>query len=443
METREAVTLDARAQHRLFVLTQVLEGRLSVADVMSLLERSERQVKRLLAAVRHEGAAALVHGNRGRAPVHRTPEGLRARLVELATTTYAGVNRAHLAELLAEREGIQVPERTLRRVLAEAGVSPVRRRRRPPHRSRRERAAQAGRLLQVDGSRHRWLGPDRPFLTLLGAIDDATGIVTAAVFRAQEDAAGYLELFARTVAGYGVPLEVYSDRHGIFVVEGRRAPTLEEQLRGEEPRTQVGCALHEAGIGWIGAHSPQAKGRVERLWGTLQDRLLAELRLAGATTLEEANIVLGAHLSRHNARFAVEPADPEPAWRPWPHERAPESVFCSVPTPGRQRRDHRLVGHEPRAACTTRAAQLGGLRRRPRGAPRRQSLGSSRRDLVPGLACAAQSGAPARTLGQPSQRRQARPRLASGTGSAQRSLASAVRSPLAQVATIAAAMRVG
>ena len=328
METREAVTLDARAQHRLFVLTQVLEGRLSVADVMSLLERSERQVKRLLAAVRHEGAAALVHGNRGRAPVHRTPEGLRGRLVELATTTYAGVNRAHLAELLAEREGIQVPERTLRRVLAEAGVSPVRRRRRPPHRSRRERAAQAGRLLQVDGSRHRWLGPDRPFLTLLGAIDDATGIVTAAVFRAQEDAAGYLELFARTVAGYGVPLEVYSDRHGIFVVEGRRAPTLEEQLRGEEPRTQVGCALHEAGIGWIGAHSPQAKGRVERLWGTLQDRLLAELRLAGATTLEEANIVLGAHLSRHNARFAVEPADPEPAWRPWPHERAPESVFC-------------------------------------------------------------------------------------------------------------------
>lgn len=247
METSEAVILDAPAQHRLFVLTQVLDGRLAVADAARLLGRSERQVRRLLAALRRDGAAGLVHGNRGRAPVHRTPEGLRARLVELATTTNARVNRAHLAELLAGREGIKIPERTLRRVLADAGVRPVRRRRLPRHRIRRERAAQAGRLLQVDGSRHRWLGPDGPYLTLLGAIDDATGIATAAVFRAQEDTAGYLELFARTIAGYGVPLEVYSDRHGIFVVEGRRAPTLEEQLRGEEPRTQVGRAFARGG----------------------------------------------------------------------------------------------------------------------------------------------------------------------------------------------------
>jgi transposase len=328
MDTRETVTLDRHAQHRLFVLTQVLEGRVSFADACRLLQRSERQVRRLLAALRADGAAGLVHGNRGRAPVHRTPDGLRARLVELATTTYAGCNRSHLADLLAEREGIVIADRTLRRILAEAGVAPARKRRPRRHRSRRERMGQAGRLVQVDGSRHRWLGPDAPFLTLLAAIDDATGVVTAAVFRAQEDAAGYLELLTRTVAGYGRPLEVYSDRHGIFVVEGRRDPTIEEQLAGERPRTQVGRALAEAGIGWIGARSPQAKGRIERLWRTLQDRLLAELRLAGATTIEAANAVLAAYLPRHNARFAVPAADPASAWRPWDLDRAVESVFC-------------------------------------------------------------------------------------------------------------------
>jgi transposase len=328
METRETVTLDRRAQQRLFVLTQVLEGRISITDAGRVLERSERQIRRLLARLRRDGAGGLVHGNHGRPPRHRTPDGLRARLVELATTTYVGVNRAHLADLLAEREGIVVPERTLRRILAEAGVAPVRRRRPRRHRSRRERAAQAGRLLQVDASRHRWLGPDGPFLTLVGAIDDATGIVTGAVFRAQEDAAGYFTVLARTVHGHGLPLEVYSDRHGIFVVEGRRAATLEEQLAGAGPRTQVGRALAEAGIGWIGARSPQAKGRIERLWGTLQDRLTAELRLAGAASIEEANAVLQAHVARHNARFAIAPDDPVPAWRPWPRGRPVESVFC-------------------------------------------------------------------------------------------------------------------
>lgn len=328
METRETITLDSRTQHRLFVITQVLDGRLDVAAAARLLELSVRQVRRLVAALRADGAAGLVHGNRGRAPVHRTSDIVRATLLELATTTYAGVNRAHLADLLAEREGIAIPERTLRRILAEAGLVPARRRRPPRHRSRRERVSQAGGLLQLDGSRHRWLGNQGPFLTLIGAIDDATGIVTAGRFRAQEDAAGYFAILDRTVRQFGIPAEVYTDRHGVFVVETRRPLTIEEQLEGKTPRTQVGRALHEAGIGWIGARSPQAKGRIERLWGTLQDRLVAELRLAGATSLDEANVVLDAYLPRHNERFAVGPADDDPVWRPWTAERPIESVFC-------------------------------------------------------------------------------------------------------------------
>ena len=157
--------------------------------------------------------------------------------------------------------------------------------------------------------------------------DDAIGIVTAATFREAEDAAGYLEVFRRTVASYGRPLAIYSDRHGIFIKNPHRPPTLVEQLAGKRGFTQVGRALDEAAIGWIGAGSPQAKGRVERLWGTQQDRLVSELRRAGAATIEEANVVLARSLPRHNRRFAIEPADPESAWRAWPAELDLAAVF--------------------------------------------------------------------------------------------------------------------
>jgi transposase len=328
MDTEETVTLDTRDRHRLFVLDHVRDGHLTAEEAARVLHLSVRQVRRLLAGLREEGVEALVHGNRGRSPAHRTPDALRERLVGLATTTYAGVSRAHLAELLAEREGIAIPERTLRRILAEAGVAPVRRRRPRHHRSRRERMGRAGELLQVDGSRHRWLGPDRPFLTLVGAVDDATGLVTAGTFREQEDAAGYLAVLTATIGAHGLPMAIYSDRHTLFATDRPRRPTLEEQLAGREPRTQVGRALEQAGIGWIGARSPQAKGRVERLWGTLQDRLVSELRLAGAASLTDANEVLAGYLPRHNDRFAVPPADPQPAWQAWDLVDPVEAVLC-------------------------------------------------------------------------------------------------------------------
>ena len=179
------------------------------------------------ATYRAEGAAGLAHGNRGRAPGHRTPEALRARLVELARTTYAGVNRAHLAELLAEREGITITERTLRRILDEAGLAPVYRRRRARHRSRRDRMAREGLLLQVDGSRHDWLESRGPLLTLVGGIDDATSRLTGATFREAADAAGYFIMLIQTARRYGLPGALYSDRHGIFVDPPRSCfPTL-------------------------------------------------------------------------------------------------------------------------------------------------------------------------------------------------------------------------
>jgi transposase len=188
METREAITLDTRAQQRLMVLTHVMAGELEHEPAAAVLELSVRQLRRLLDRYRTDGAAAFVHGNRGRTPVNRIDDALRAQIAELATTTYAGFNPVHLAETLAEDVGLALSARTVRRILAAAGVATIRTRRPRKHRSRRERMPRAGMLLQVDGSRHDWLEGRGPLLTLVAGIDDATGVFTGATFRAQEDA---------------------------------------------------------------------------------------------------------------------------------------------------------------------------------------------------------------------------------------------------------------
>jgi transposase len=319
---------DPRIDQREEVLRHLREGTISLEQAALVLSRSTRQVRRLLAAWLEEGRAGLVHGNQGRRPANRTDDGVRSRIAALASGRYAGANRTHLAELLEREQAITIPPRTLRRILDEAGQPSQRPHRAPRHRSRRERAEREGHLLQLDGSRHRWFGPEHPFATLVGAIDDATSTVTGGAFRAQEDGAGYLGVLLQTSEDYGLPWLAWTDRHGIFHRDRRRPPTLAEQLTGQRSLTQVGRALAEAGIAWHGVDSPEAKGRVERLWGTLEDRLALELRLEGITTLGEANAFLPAYLARHNARFAVPAAVAPAAWRSWPAGRSAEAVFA-------------------------------------------------------------------------------------------------------------------
>lgn len=328
METRETITLDARAQQRLLVLAHVLAGELDVGEAAAYLRLSSRQVMRLVERLRTEGAAALVHGNRGRRPANRVDDAMRGAIVEHARTTFAGFNPVHLAETLAEADPTVPSARTVQRILVEAGVEPTRTRRPPAHRSRRERMAKAGMLLQTDGSKHDWLEGRGPVMTLVAGIDDATGMVTGGTFRAAEDAAGYFTMLAQTVARHGLPLALYSDLSGVFIKDPNRPPTLAEQLTGRASLTQVGRALDELGIRWIGARSAEAKGRVERLWGTLQDRLVSELRRAAVATLEDANELFAWYVPYYNRRFAVEAAAGEPAWRSWPSDLPPEAVLC-------------------------------------------------------------------------------------------------------------------
>jgi hypothetical protein len=189
----------------------------------------------------------------------------------------------------------------------------------PAHRRRRERAPHVGMLLQIDGSRHRWLQDRGPHLTLLAAIDDATGMVPAALFREQEDSQATSCSSSRSCVPSACRSPLYHGGHGIFVRSKGKHPhrrTIAEQPTGRPAPTQFGRLLNELGTSAIIAHSPQAKGRIERLWGMFQDRLAAELRLAGASTLDEASAVLAAFVPRHNARFGVAPAGAGAAYRP-------------------------------------------------------------------------------------------------------------------------------
>lgn len=305
----DGLTLSKNDERRVEVLNRVLTGVLGTADAAALLGVGERQTRRLVAAYREAGPRGIIHGNRGRRPAHAVSDDIRAAVSSLATGRYAGVNHTHLAELLAEREEIVLPRSTLARILKDAGVrSPRPQRRRSRHRSRRERYPQEGLLLQIDASHHDWLQGRGPKLVLLAGIDDATGKVPAARFQEAENTHGYFLLMREVCRKAGVPRALYSDKHGVFWPT--HGETLKEQLAGRRSPTQFGRAMAELGIQLIPAHSPQAKGRIERLWGTFQDRLVSELRLANATTLEEANAYLPGFLARFNRTFAV-PAEEE------------------------------------------------------------------------------------------------------------------------------------
>ena len=325
---KETLTLNQKEQKRVIVLNQVESKQLSLEKGATLLGLSERQVWRLLAGYRKEGAEALAHGNRGRKPVNAIEDSIRLKVVDLARFTYSGFNHQHLTEKLNEKEGIHLCRSSVRNILLEAGLSSPRKRRPPRHRSRRERYPQEGMLLQTDGSPHDWLEGRGPKLCLIGAIDDATSKVPAAFFREQEDTQGYMRLLREIVAKKGIPLALYHDQHSIFDLAEDKLPTLEEQLKGKQPLTQMGRLLEELGIESISANSPQAKGRIERLWGTFQDRLVSELRLAGAKTKAEANQVLKDFLPDYNRKFTLPAREPEAAYRKVGKGFQAEEYFC-------------------------------------------------------------------------------------------------------------------
>ena len=313
--------MNQQEQTRIQVLNSVLEYHLPIAQAAEIMGVSERHTKRLLAAYRKDGAVALAHGNRGRRPHNAVPEMAAAAVVKLASNGYAGANHTHFTELLREREGIDLSRPTVRRILVKAGLGSPRSRRSQQHRYRRRRMPQEGMLVQIDGSQHPWLEDRGPKLTLLIAVDDATGTVAQAVFRTTEDTRGYLVLLEGLIRQWGIPLALYSDRHSAFKYNARQKPVPVET-------TQFARVTRELGIQQIFALSPQAKGRVERMLETFQDRLVTELRLAGVRTIDQSNELLQEFLPRFNARFSVAAEQPETAYRPVPDELSLTETIC-------------------------------------------------------------------------------------------------------------------
>jgi transposase len=324
----KGLMLNQKEQARLETLNRVLEGQLRMDEAAVILGVSERHAWRMLAAYRREGAAAVAHGNRGRRPANATAEGIRQQVVELARTRYARVNHTHLTELLAKREDIVLSRSTVRNILMSAGMESPRRRRPPRHRVRRERLPQEGMLVQIDGSIHDWLEDRGPRMTLLLAVDDATGTVPAALFREREDSWGYFRLLWTMIERKGIPLALYSDRHGVFWNARDSRKTRGQTPKRKTRTTQFGRAMQDLGVAQVFARSPQAKGRVERAAGTFQDRLVSELRLAGASTMEEANRVLREFLPCYDERFGLQATQPGSAYRPLAPELKLEEVLC-------------------------------------------------------------------------------------------------------------------
>src|SRR5712692_73188 len=320
--------MSQRDLHRMHVVQLTLEGRESVQRGAELLSLSARQVKRLRKKMRERGTQGLLHGNRGRRPWNRTVTQAVKKVLQLARGRYQGLNDTHLTEKLNEKEDVKLSRQTIRRLLRQGGIAAARKHRPKRHYKRRERKAQAGELLLWDGSPHRWLGESGPKWTLVVAIDDATGALLDGVFAEQEDAQSYLTCLKQFLEGSGIPLAIYMDRHGIFKRNDAHW-TLEEELAGERIPTQVGLALKSLGVEPIFALSPQAKGRVERLFGTLQDRLVSELRLAGIGTRDQATaFVNGSFKTDFNRRFSKPPEQSQAAWRPLPRGLDVERI-CS------------------------------------------------------------------------------------------------------------------
>lgn len=286
---------------------------------------TERHAYRILARVKDLGAFGIAHGNRGRPSSRKTLDEVRAEVLRLRDGPYKGFNDRHFADELKEEEGLKIGRESVRKILRVAGIPSTRKVKKRKHRRRRAPMERFGEMLQGDGSEHDWLEGRGSVLTLLHFVDDATGHVWGDFFYS-ESTEGYFRVVMSIFKTEGIPRRFYVDRHSVFHVNWE--DTLEEQLTGRRPLTQFARAMEELAIPITFAQSPQAKGKVERSGGVDQDRLVSELRKAGASTLEEARIVLKKYLRKRNRWFAKKPAKAESAFIPLPEGCDLKQILC-------------------------------------------------------------------------------------------------------------------
>lgn len=344
---KEDIQMSGKEVDRWHVVKGVMEGKVRQVEAARMLGKSTRQMRRIVRRAEMEGKRGVVHRQKGRASNRRIAQETRAAVKAAIEERYHDFGPTLAQEMLARRERIKLGVSTVRRLMM--GAQQWKAKRGPRrHRAWRERRQCVGMLVQVDGSEHDWLEGRGPRCTLIIFVDDATGRIMLGSFEESEDTVTLMRLTREYIERHGRPVELYPDRDSIYRVN--RGATIEEELRDEQAETQYVRATKELGISVRCAGSPQAKGRVERAFETLQDRLVKEMRLAGIKTREQANAFLRGYLARYNKRFAVAPAEEVDMHRPLLKEHRLDEIF-TIRTP-------RVVANDYTVRCRNRVFQL-------------------------------------------------------------------------------------
>ena len=322
---REDIIMASQEElRRLHVIQKVLEGVIKQVEAAEILSLSSRHIRRVIKRVKEEGNRGIVHRSRGRPSNRKIADQIRDKVINLYRSKYKGFGPTLASEKLLERDGMRISDETLRTWLIETGDW-KKSRKKGKHRHWRERKAHCGELVQMDGSHHRWFEGRGPGCVLMGYIDDATG-KTFARFYDHEGTIPAMDSFKRYSKKYGLPMGVYLDKHSTY--KSTAKPTIEDELNDVEPLSQFERALKELGVEVSHAHSPQAKGRIERLFRTFQDRVVKEMRLRGIRAIEEGNQFLEGYLPLYNRRFLVCPKEKEDFHRPLPKGVDLDAILC-------------------------------------------------------------------------------------------------------------------
>ncbi len=324
MASEDIIMLSQKELIRLHIVQKILNKELKHKDASDVLSLSERQIRRIVSRVKSEGDRGIVHKSRGKPSNRRSCAKLKNKAIECYRTKYSGFGPTFTSEKLLEREKIKVHHETLRKWLIESGDW-KKVRKSGAHRQWRERKHHVGEMVQVDGSHHDWFGQRGPKCVFMGYIDDAAGN-TFGRFYPYEGTFPAMDSFKRYVKKYGIPVSLYLDKHSTY--KSTAKPSIDEMLSNTKPLSEFERAMKEFGVKVIHADSPQAKGRVERLFRTLQDRLVKEMRLENISTIEDANKFLSKYLPRHNKKFTVKPAKQSDLHREIPKGTNLDRILC-------------------------------------------------------------------------------------------------------------------
>lgn len=316
---------------RATLIEACINGECTVKQVANALGLSERRVKQIKKEVKEHGVESIQHGNRGRKPKNTIPIEIKKKILELRSSyEYELSNFKHFQEILKERENIDISYSALYNILHNAGIKSPKKHRKSKLHHRRKRKESEGMMLQADGTPFDWFGTGEKY-SLHGFIDDATGKITGLYMCKNECLLGYLEVLRQTLENYGIPISIYPDKYSVFFPPKKVNDhvTIEEQLNGREKGiTQFGRIVEELGITMFPANSPQAKGRIERLWETLQSRLVTEFRINKITNMDDANAFLTNYIKIYNSKFAVEPLNNSNMFLKLPKKYNLDELLC-------------------------------------------------------------------------------------------------------------------